>query len=244
VPRADGKIAAAKAAAEKAPAPVSAAKAPSKAGAVKPAAVRPAAVKPAATKPAAVKPAVAKPAVTKAAVTKAAVAKPAVTKAAVSKAVVTKAAATRPIATKPPATKPLATKPPATKPTATKAAAKSAATGDMEAARVALIAELARLTSERESLQAGLDEVIRDSASGSGDDQADSGAKTFGREQEQGLLDRVAEAVDQTERALARVGEGTYGICESCGNQIGSARLEAYPRATLCVACKQREERR
>jgi DnaK suppressor protein len=106
------------------------------------------------------------------------------------------------------------------------------------------MAELARLTSERESLQAGLDEVIRDSAAGSGDDQADSGAKTFGREQEQGLLDRVAEAVEQTERALARVEQGSYGNCESCGNPIGAARLEAYPRATLCVSCKQREERR
>jgi RNA polymerase-binding protein DksA len=215
MPRADGKTAAAKAAAAKAPAPVSAAKAPSKAGAVKPAAVRPAAAKRIATKPEAAKPVVAKPVVAKPVVAKPVVAKPAVAKPAVTRAAVTKAAAAKPVAT-----------------------------GAMEAARVALIAELARLTSERASLQAGLDEVIRDSAAGSGDDQADSGAKTFGREQEQGLLDRVAEAVDQTERALARVGEGTYGVCESCGQQIGSARLEAYPRATLCVACKQREERR
>lgn len=116
--------------------------------------------------------------------------------------------------------------------------------GDLANVRTALAAEHARLTLEHAALQAGLQEVIRDSAAGSGDDQADSGAKTFGREHEQALADRVAEALDQTERAIARLDAGTYGNCESCGKPIGAARLEAYPRATLCVACKQREERR
>ena len=115
---------------------------------------------------------------------------------------------------------------------------------DLAAARAALVEEHARLTAQWKSLQAGLDEVIRDSSTGSGDDQADSGAKTFGREHEQALRDRVAEAISQTERAIARVDAGTYGNCESCGTPIGAARLEAYPRATLCVTCKQREERR
>lgn len=116
--------------------------------------------------------------------------------------------------------------------------------GALAGVRAALVEEHARLVLERNALQAGLQEVIRDSAAGSGDDQADSGAKTFGREHEQVLLDRVAEAVDQTERAIARIDEGTYGDCESCGDPIGAARLEAYPRATLCVSCKQRQERR
>src|SRR5690242_11135653 len=116
--------------------------------------------------------------------------------------------------------------------------------GAQVSARNALKDEHARLTLEHAALQAGLQEVIRDSAAGSGDDQADSGAKTFGREHEQALADRVAEALDQTERAIARLDAGTYGNCESCGKPIGAARLEAYPRATLCVACKQREERR
>jgi len=110
--------------------------------------------------------------------------------------------------------------------------------------RTALADEHARLVLEHAALQAGLQEVIRDSAAGSGDDQADSGAKTFGREHEQVLADRVADALEQTERAIARIDAGTYGNCESCGQPIGEARLEAYPRATLCVSCKQREERR
>jgi phage/conjugal plasmid C-4 type zinc finger TraR family protein len=45
---------------------------------------------------------------------------------------------------------------------------------------------------------------------------------------------RIAEI----DAALSRVEAGTYGICESCGNPIPEARLEAVPEATLCVACK------
>src|SRR5664280_2830893 len=41
-----------------------------------------------------------------------------------------------------------------------------------------------------------------------------------------------------------QVDAGTYGACESCGRPIAKARLQAFPRATLCVSCKQREERR
>jgi DnaK suppressor protein len=52
------------------------------------------------------------------------------------------------------------------------------------------------------------------------------------------------DLLSQVERALQRLDDGTYGVCESCGNPIGKARLQAFPRATLCVSCKQREERR
>ena len=48
----------------------------------------------------------------------------------------------------------------------------------------------------------------------------------------------------QIDRALARIHDGTYGVCESCGNPIGKMRVMAFPRATLCMTCKQREERR
>ena len=35
-----------------------------------------------------------------------------------------------------------------------------------------------------------------------------------------------------------------YRVCESCGQPVGQARLQAFPLATLCVACNQRQERR
>jgi RNA polymerase-binding transcription factor DksA len=50
--------------------------------------------------------------------------------------------------------------------------------------------------------------------------------------------------VQQTERALERINNKTYGKCEECGNFIGKARLQVFPRATLCMVCKQKEERR
>ena len=79
---------------------------------------------------------------------------------------------------------------------------------------------------------------------GAGDDQADAGTKTFEREHEMSLANNSRDLLAQVERALERVANGTYGYCEICGNAIAKARLMARPAATLCVTCKQREERR
>ena len=44
--------------------------------------------------------------------------------------------------------------------------------------------------------------------------------------------------------ALSKFADGSYGSCESCGNDIGYSRLQARPEATLCIACQTRSERR
>jgi len=85
---------------------------------------------------------------------------------------------------------------------------------------------------------------LGDAVGDAGEDQADVGAKTFEREHELALTHNARELLAQNERAIARIDAGTYGTCESCGEAIGKARLQAFPRATLCVSCKQREERR
>jgi DnaK suppressor protein len=85
---------------------------------------------------------------------------------------------------------------------------------------------------------------MRDSGDGAGDDQADAGAKTYEREQEISLANNAREMLEQTEHALERLDNGTYGICESCGSPIGKLRLQAAPRATLCLPCKIKQERR
>ena len=85
---------------------------------------------------------------------------------------------------------------------------------------------------------------LGDAVGDAGDDSADAGAKTFQREHELALTQNARELLAQTERVLSKIEDGTYGVCESCGEPIGKARLQAFPRATLCVACKQREERR
>ncbi|WP_034483604.1 TraR/DksA family transcriptional regulator [Actinomadura oligospora] len=86
--------------------------------------------------------------------------------------------------------------------------------------------------------------IADESGEGAGDDQADAGAKTYEREHELSLTYHSRDLIAQNERAIQRMDAGTYGVCESCGTPIGKARLKAYPRATLCVTCKQREERR
>ena len=58
------------------------------------------------------------------------------------------------------------------------------------------------------------------------------------------LVNNAIDMLEQDERALSRLEDGTYGQCESCGNSIGKARLQAFPRATLCMECKTRAERR
>ena len=85
---------------------------------------------------------------------------------------------------------------------------------------------------------------MRDSGDGAGQDQADVGASSFERDHELMVLNSERDKLAQIERALARIDDGTYGVCESCGNPIGKMRLMAFPRATLCMTCKQREERR
>ncbi len=110
--------------------------------------------------------------------------------------------------------------------------------------RDTLAAEIADLRAEIDKAESEIADRLGDAVGDAGDDQADAGAKTFEREQELALTHHSRELLAQSERALARTDEGSYGTCESCGEPIGKARLQAFPRATLCVACKQREERR
>ncbi|MEI5523503.1 TraR/DksA family transcriptional regulator [Streptomyces brasiliscabiei] len=111
-------------------------------------------------------------------------------------------------------------------------------------ARTELQSEAMRLRAELEASERALTGLMRDSGDGAGDDQADTGAKNITREHELSLAHNAREMLDQTERALERLASGTYGLCENCGNAIGKARMQAFPRATLCVECKQKQERR
>jgi DnaK suppressor protein len=95
-----------------------------------------------------------------------------------------------------------------------------------------------------EKQESELNGLMRDAGDGAGHDQADMGATSFERDHELTVVNNEREKLAQIDRALARIQDGTYGICESCGNPIGKMRVMAFPRATLCLTCKQREERR
>ena len=58
------------------------------------------------------------------------------------------------------------------------------------------------------------------------------------RERDLALSAQARAAVDEIDRALAKMDAGTYGVCERCGTAIPKARLKALPYAALCVACK------
>ncbi len=115
---------------------------------------------------------------------------------------------------------------------------------ELKEMKVELSKELIRLRAELVLAEAQAEDLLQDSGDGAGDDQADAGAKTFEREHEISLVYNARDMVMQTEHALDRITAGSYGKCEDCGNAIGKARLQVFPRATLCMICKQKEERR
>jgi len=115
---------------------------------------------------------------------------------------------------------------------------------ELEAVRAELEADIARLREEISAAEYDLAGLMRDAGEGAGDDQADAGTKTFEREQEISLANNARGMYEQSVHALERIEDGSYGICESCGSPIGKNRLLAFPRATLCVPCKSKQERR
>ena len=257
-----GRKPAAKASAPSAPATKAAPakKAPAKkAAVVTKAPAKAAATKAAPTKKAAVKKAPAKKTAA-AAATKTVAAKkaPSAKKAPAKKApATTKAPATKAPATKAPATKAPARKTPAKKAPAKKGTAKAAVSslvvkeGESVWTKAEMDEVLAELHEHRDRLRALIDDaerdlagLMRDAGDGAGHDQADMGATSFERDHELTVVNNERDMLAQIERALTHIHDGTYGICESCGQPIGKMRLMAFPRATLCMSCKQREERR
>jgi DnaK suppressor protein len=107
-----------------------------------------------------------------------------------------------------------------------------------------LEADVVHLRKEIHDAEQEIVGLLRDGGDGAGNDQADVGSTTLERDHEMSLANNARDMLDQIERALAKIDDGTYGVCESCGNAIGKGRLQAFPRATLCVSCKEREERR
>ena len=115
---------------------------------------------------------------------------------------------------------------------------------ELDEVRGHLLADQERLREEMAASAEGIVAMMREGGDGPGSDQADIGSSSLERDAEMSLVHNAREMLFQIEHALRRTADGTYGICESCGNAIGKQRLLAFPRATLCVTCKQREERR
>lgn len=104
--------------------------------------------------------------------------------------------------------------------------------------------EAARAETERlvVSLQGQVDGILAASEWTSNDDEHDPEGVTvaFERAQAQDLLQRARNELEALDAARQRVSDGTYGVCERCGMDIGEGRLEALPAATRCVRCVDR----
>ena len=110
-----------------------------------------------------------------------------------------------------------------------------------------------RLLDERGELQAQLTELEESSFSTPQSDMsgevsfdeeyADSGTFTFERERDLSIENNVRDLMGKIDKALGRISEGTFGICERCGKPIERARMKALPYANLCIKDAQAEVR-
>jgi DnaK suppressor protein len=110
-----------------------------------------------------------------------------------------------------------------------------------------------RLLEERKELQAQYHELEESTFSaaqseltgemGFDEEYADAGSATFERERDLSLVNNLRDLTDKIDKALAKMDDGTYGLCDRCGRPIEKARLKALPYANLCLQDKQAEER-
>jgi DnaK suppressor protein len=92
------------------------------------------------------------------------------------------------------------------------------------------------LTAERDRLAAQIDSLEPGRSAGQVDDNfADSGQVAAEQGENQALAAQLRNELDEVERALAKLDDGTYGRCETCGEPIAPARLEAMPAARFCI---------
>jgi DnaK suppressor protein len=102
-----------------------------------------------------------------------------------------------------------------------------------------LVADRADAEARVADLDAAIDAVVRATDGANSDDEHDPEGATiaFERAQAQALKGVTQAHLDQIAGALARLADGSYGICAGCGGEIGAARLEARPAAATCLTC-------
>jgi RNA polymerase-binding protein DksA len=111
-----------------------------------------------------------------------------------------------------------------------------------------------RLEDERVQLDTQLTTIETDSFAstqsdssgdvGLDDEPADAGTATFEREKDLSIENNVRDLLHKIDRALKRMDDGTYGVCDVCGKPIEKARVKALPYVDLCIKDAQAQSRR
>ena len=111
-----------------------------------------------------------------------------------------------------------------------------------------------RLEEERVQLDTQLTTIETDSFAstqsdssgdvGLDDEPADAGTATFEREKDLSIENNVRDLLHKIDRALKRMDDGTYGVCDVCGKPIEKARVKALPYVDLCIKDAQAQSRR
>ena len=107
--------------------------------------------------------------------------------------------------------------------------------------RALLDAERASYESQAAALKAQADQLAQEMEPGDiqfDDESGEGGTANVDRERDLALSAQARVAVDEIDHALQKIANGTYGVCERCGQAIPKARLKALPHARLCVSCK------
>jgi RNA polymerase-binding protein DksA len=94
-----------------------------------------------------------------------------------------------------------------------------------------------------EETPGSLEDETEEIVSNSDNHLADTATATLDREIDYSLEENSEHVLRAIDGALQRIEEGTFGICESCGEPISEERLEAIPYATQCIDCRRKGER-
>jgi DnaK suppressor protein len=102
-----------------------------------------------------------------------------------------------------------------------------------------------RLEAHRDELRARIAELAktpeRGTAQGFGKRIGDGTVEAISRLTEIGVGTTLETSLERTERALAKLDEGTYGLCDVCGEPIAPKRLAVMPEVGLCVECSREQ---
>ena len=101
----------------------------------------------------------------------------------------------------------------------------------------------ARRDATRERLAALAKRPERGSALGFGKRVGDGTTEAVGRLTDIGVGDSLERVLARTERAVAKLDDGSYGMCDVCGDPIPAGRLRALPDAVLCLRCAESQRR-